>query len=193
MSGPADERRGSSEARPAGLGSSVMRLSVGSWAFLALVTAACGKDGRAATQSTTAASASPSLPDTACSHTACGSNFFVDAVPAPGCAQGASCGLALNLQATGDFHINDEYPYKFVADDAPGVEFLGTDVSGKNVFSKGAKNWEKKAEKTGVMTIAFRSADKGSKTIGGNFKLSVCSAQTCQLEQQKLQVPVAVQ
>jgi len=40
--------------------------------------------------------------------------------------------------------------------------------------------------------VAFRAADKGAKSVGGTFKLSVCSAQTCQLEQQQVQATVAV-
>ena len=45
--------------------------------------------------------------------------------------------MAVKLVATGEFHINDEYPYRFKADDASGIEFLGTD-GGKNAFSKAA-------------------------------------------------------
>jgi hypothetical protein len=131
-------------------------------------------------------------PSPACGHTACGSNFFVDAAPAGDCAPGANCAVTLKLVATGEFHINDEYPYKFKADAAPGLLFLGTDPAGKDVFSKGAANWQKRDEKTGVMTVTFQPADAGNKTVAGTFKLSVCSAGSCQLEQQTVSTTVAV-
>jgi hypothetical protein len=126
-----------------------------------------------------------------CGHSACGSNFFVDVAAPASCAVGAPCGLSLRLVATGDFHINEEYPYKFKAEDVKGVEFLGTDDSGKNVFSKGANNWQRKDEKTGTMAVSFRAAEKGDKPISGTFKLSVCSPQSCQLEQQPVTTTVS--
>jgi hypothetical protein len=127
-----------------------------------------------------------------CGHTVCGSNFFVEAAPAGDCAVGATCKLAVKLVATGDFHINDEYPYKLTADEAPGLEYLGAAPSGKNVFSKASADWKKGDEKSGVMTVAFRSTGQGDKVVGGTFKLSVCSAQNCQLEQEHVQATVAV-
>jgi hypothetical protein len=161
-------------------------------ALLPLFASACSKDGRASAQAgdEVAALQAPARVD--CGHTACGSNFFLDAAPGGECVVGATCTVAVKLVATGEFHINDEYPYKLKADDAPGVEFLGADAAGKNVFTKASNDWQKKDEKSGVMTIAFRASDKGSKVVGGTFKLSVCSAQNCQLEQQHVQAAVAV-
>jgi hypothetical protein len=129
---------------------------------------------------------------TDCGHTACGSNFFIDVAPPGDCAPGANCSVAISLVATGDFHINDEYPYKFTADDAPGMKFLGTDAMGPKVFSKSASNWQKTAAQKGIMSVVFQAADKGSKTVAGTFKLSVCSQQNCQLEQQSVSTAVSV-
>ncbi|HEY6464315.1 MAG TPA: hypothetical protein VIY73_29305 [Polyangiaceae bacterium] len=159
-------------------------------ALAALASVACNKDGHAASQGTDTAAVPSSQAN--CGHTACGSNFFVDAVAPADCVQGAKCTVDVKLVATGQFHINDEYPYKFKADDAPGVEYLGADAAGKNTFSRDAKDWKKTDEKSGVMTLAFRADDKGQKTVGGTFKLSVCSAQNCQLEQQPVKATVAV-
>jgi hypothetical protein len=156
-----------------------------------LGSSACGKDSHAAAQSRDAVVA-PSASPADCGHTACGSNFFLDAAPAGDCAPGAKCAVSVKLVATGDYHINEDYPYKLRADDTPGVEFLGSDGAGKNTFSKGASDWKKNDEKSGVMTVAFRATDKGDKTIGGTFKLSVCSAQNCQLEQQQVKATVSV-
>jgi hypothetical protein len=159
-------------------------------ALAGLAAVACNKDGHAASQGSDTV-ASPSS-QANCGHTACGSNFFVDAVTPADCAPGAKCTVDVKLVATGEFHINDEYPYKFRADDAPGVEYLGADAAGKNTFSRDAKDWKKTDEKSGVMTLAFRASDKGQKTVGGTFKLSVCSAQNCQLEQQPVKATVAI-
>src|SRR5262245_3288262 len=78
-----------------------------------------------------------------CSHATCADNYFIDAAPPAPCAVGATCSVTLKLVATGDYHINDEYPYRFKADDAADIEFLGTDSGGKNVFSKTSGDWQK--------------------------------------------------
>jgi hypothetical protein len=159
-------------------------------AALALLPIGCGRDSRAATQ--VSADPIPAAPRIACGHLVCGSNFFIDIDSGDGCAIGAPCTVAVTLVATGAFHINDEYPYKFKADESSGVEFLGTDAAGGNVFSKVASDWHKKDEKTGTMAVKLRSASKGQKNVTGLFKLSVCSAQACQLEQQPVSTTVAV-
>jgi hypothetical protein len=152
---------------------------------------ACGRDSRAAGRGGVAPDALES-PRGGCGHMACGKDFFIDAISAGSCTVGDTCSVALTLAATGDYHINDEYPYKFKADDVPAVEFLGTDDGGKNVFSKSAKNWTKTGEKTGAMTVTFRLSDSGSRAIAGVFKFSVCSAQNCVLEQESVKAPVTV-
>jgi hypothetical protein len=157
---------------------------------IALFAAACGRDSRVANRPAAGTESAPTR--SGCSHAACGNGFFIDVNAIAGCNVGATCSMALTLVATGDYHINDEYPYKFRAEEVPGVEFLGTDVTGNNVFSKTAQNWSKKDERTGTMTVTFQSADKGTKPIGGLFKLSVCSAQNCQLEQQQVTASVEV-
>lgn len=157
--------------------------------FFALAPLGCGKDHHAAGRDERGV---PAPQGGECGHTACGSNFFVDGAQIGDCPAGANCTAKLTLVATGDFHINDQYPYKFKADDVPGVTFRGTDRGGPNVFSKDAEDWQKTGAQTGVMTLTFQAADKGAKSLSGNFKLSVCSAQSCQLEQQTVTVPVAV-
>jgi hypothetical protein len=124
-------------------------------------------------------------------HAVCGDDFFIDAVPPEDCAVGSVCNVTFKLVATGNFHVNDEYPYRFKAAEVAGVAFAGTDAAGKNVFSKPAGDWRKVDEKGGAMTVKFTPADKGNKTIGGTFKLSVCSAATCLLEQREVSAVVA--
>jgi hypothetical protein len=149
---------------------------------------ACNRD-KAPADPPSAAPAALSSP--ACGHAACGDGYFVDALPSS-CAVGEVCTLALTLVATGDYHINDEYPYKFKGDDAPGLEFQGKSADGRGVFTKAAGDWTKTDEKTGRMGVAFTSRDAADKHVSGIFKLSVCSAQNCRLEQPRLDARVAV-
>jgi hypothetical protein len=107
--------------------------------LISFLTAGCGRDSQAATHQSVETAGSPLRG--ACSHAACGNDFFVDVGSVAGCAVGTTCTLELTLVATGDYHINDQYPYKFTAADSPGVEFLGTDGGRSNVFSRPARNW----------------------------------------------------
>ena len=97
----------------------------------------------------------------------CADNLFVDVAPGAGCAAGAICTLRLTLVATGDFHINEQYPYRFKADDAAGLTFLGTDEAGQNVFSKNAGDWKALDAKSGTMTVKFTPHARGPATVGG--------------------------
>jgi hypothetical protein len=137
---------------------------------------------------------STAAPPSNCAHAACADNFYVDAVPAA-CTAGSPCVATLKLVATSGFHINDEYPYRFKADDAPGIRFLGTDASGASAFSKAAGDWQKTQDgdgKTGVMTVKFVPEGQGDKTIAGTLKLSVCSPQSCLVDQQQVRASVSV-
>jgi hypothetical protein len=138
----------------------------------------------------TLAISAPPLNDPACGHAVCADNFFIDAVPAGDCAAGSACGVTLKLVATGDFHINDEYPYRFKADEAAGLEFLGKDEGGKNTFSKAAGDWQKSEEKAGIMTVKFVPKGRGPANLAGTFKLSVCSPQNCLLDQRQVTAAV---
>jgi len=135
--------------------------------------------------------AAPKGPDCP-GHAACDTSFFVDAVAPASCAVGAACSLTLKLVALGDYHVNDEYPYRFKANDAPAVRFEGTDAAGKNVFSKPAGDWQKSDLKSGTMLVKFTALQKGPTPIAGTFKLSVCSAQNCLLEQPQVSALVLV-
>ncbi len=121
-----------------------------------------------------------------------GKNYKIDAKPVGDCAAGSECKVAVRLEAQGDYHINGEYPYKLKAEGA-GVEFLGTDAAGKNTFSKSAGDFVADPgtpAKAGTMTVKFKPSAKGNVTINGTFKMSVCSAQNCQLETQEISVTV---
>ena len=123
-----------------------------------------------------------------------GKTFVIDATPDGDCRAGAECHVVIKLQATGDYHINKEYPYKFKGE-AAGVEFLGSDAAGKNTFSKSAGDLvidNADPPKNAMMTVKFKPAARGTATVKGTFKMSVCSAQNCQLETQDISVDVPV-
>ncbi len=122
-----------------------------------------------------------------------GNNFNVIA-NVVSCTANTECKLELRLEAVGDFHVNKEYPYKFKATPVTGVTFLGKDTQAIEMFSKAAGDFALDAanEKAGTMTVRFKPTNKGALSIAGVFKLSVCSAQNCQLEQTNVTVPVTV-
>jgi hypothetical protein len=124
---------------------------------------------------------------------ATGNNFVVNA-NVPSCAASSECKVDLRLEAQGSFHVNKEYPYKFRAAAVNGVTYLGKDPGGVELFSKAAGDFslDPSNEKVGTMTVRFKTANKGAVAITGTFKLSVCSAENCQLEQATVNVPVTV-
>jgi hypothetical protein len=171
------------------------------FATLALVGLSAAGCGRASSATQRAGNEAQLAPRADCSHAFCSDHFFVDVDPGAPCASGATCTLGVKLTATGAFHVNDEYPFKFKADEAsgPGVEFLGKSTEGKNVFSRQAGDWRKDTEQTGTMSVAWRVASGeagstgvgGTKKVAGLLKLSVCSAQACLLDQASVQTTVA--
>jgi hypothetical protein len=124
-----------------------------------------------------------------------GANYIATADPAD-CKANAECVITVTLQAQNTFHINKDYPYKFKADEVAGIEFLGTDAGGKNVFSKARGDFKIKEDKTppveGVLTIKFKIAKVGPAKVTGKFKLSVCSDANCQMDTAELTLPVTV-
>jgi hypothetical protein len=161
-----------------------------SWVGLALAfcAVACGKNEAPVGGAPSTATAPPAPAD--CGHAACGDSFFVDALVRDGCATAARCEVSLKLTATGAFHVNDQYPYRFKAEATPAVEFLGTDPAGKNVFSRQGGDWTQTDAKSGVLTVHWTPTAAGAGTLSGVFKLSVCSEQNCLIEQPQLRVPI---
>ncbi|CAN5596594.1 hypothetical protein BH09MYX1_BH09MYX1_19480 [soil metagenome] len=123
-----------------------------------------------------------------------GNNFTVEANIVGTCKAAAECKVDLKLTAGTGYHVNKEYPYKFKANDLAGVDFTGTDASGKNVFSNAAGDFRIEGKEDqpqiGYLTVHFKPAKAGAVSVTGTFKLSVCSAQNCQLETSELTIPV---
>jgi hypothetical protein len=90
------------------------------------------------------------------------------------------CEARLVLTALGEYHVNKDYPFKFVAEPAPALA-----VDGEGTFAlDDAKNL--------TMTVKFRPNAPGTAKLVGTFKLSVCSADTCEIETPKIELPVPV-
>ena len=152
--------------------------------------AACSKGHEdSVTQGTVGTLALPSA-HAECAHAACADHYYIDAAPAS-CKAGAPCQVDLVVVATGDFHINDEYPYRFKADDAPGISCLGAAASDRSTFSKPAGDWQKTAPKSGTMAVKFTAASPGPGNVSGTFRVSVCSEASCLLEQPRVSARIA--
>lgn len=118
-----------------------------------------------------------------------GNHFEID-VASPGCRAATDCVMTINLQPTSGFHVNKEYPYKFTAVATPNVTFLGKGDA--SVFSRASGDFAEASPTSGVMTVRFKPAGPGEVSLTGTYKLSVCSADQCQIEQQAIALTVTV-
>jgi hypothetical protein len=165
----------------------IMKSSVCLAALAALVAIAtgCSKESEASVQkSASPAVASPASPAASQVKT---DTYEVALVADGECKKDQVCSLKVNLKAQGEYHINDEYPYKFVGQESDGVDFQG-----KTSFSKSAGDFSKTGEKTGVLTIKFKATKAGATTVKGKFKMSVCSKDKCLLQEPDLELSVPV-
>jgi len=105
--------------------------------------------------------------------------YRVDAGPPVACAQGATCEARLVLTALGDYHVNQDYPFKFIGEPA------AVPVDGEGAFAiDDARHL--------TMTVKFRPAAPGTAVLVGTFKLSVCSDDTCEIEKPTIELAVPV-
>jgi hypothetical protein len=118
-----------------------------------------------------------------------GNNFALD-VASPGCKAGEECAMTIKLAVSGAYHVNKEYPYKFIATPASGVAFLGK--SEPNTFTRAAGDFVEQGEKAALMTVRFKPASAGEAKVAGKYKLSVCSADQCLIEEPMIDLAVPV-
>ena len=148
---------------------------------------------RSATSTTAAVAASaPALAPVALKPAAShltGKNFVLDAA-SPGCRVDTPCTMTLRLAAAGEYHVNKEYPYKFIAAAAPGVQFLGS--ADANTFSRAAGDFREDGEKAATLTVRFKPTATGEARVSGTYKMSVCSAENCQIETPTITLAVPV-
>jgi hypothetical protein len=106
--------------------------------------------------------------------------YRLDAAPQQGpCAAGTACEAKLVLTALGDYHVNEQYPVKFVSDPVPGLAVDGTGT------------FVRDSAKAGTLTIRFTPARAGKAQLKGTFKLSVCTDDNCEIEAPAIAFTVA--
>jgi hypothetical protein len=112
-----------------------------------------------------------------------GKNFTIN-TETMGCRVDVPCEVTLKLQVTGGYHVNKEFPYKFVGTPAPTHQFIGKDDS--NIFSRASGDFREEGEKTAVMSVRVKPSAAGDHSLMGTYKLSVCSDESCQIEMQAI-------
>jgi hypothetical protein len=164
--------------------SATLKASLTAAAVLSLVSA-CSKvsEAKAGGEPTLAAALQgENVPATASSPE--NANYKVSIKPAPACRRGETCTVEVALEAKGDYHVNDKYPYKFKTDEpAQGVKYP------KPVVGKEDAQIE---EKKVLIKVPFVSDGAGDKRVSGVFWLSVCSSANCLMDKQPLEVIVKV-
>jgi len=89
------------------------------------------------------------------------------------------------LVTKGDYHINDQYPYKFVCQE-PAAE--GIDYTKKVVRRADGKFDKARAE----LPITFKAERTGTLKVGGILSLSVCNASNCLMDKRPLVLDVTI-
>lgn len=97
---------------------------------------------------------------------------------------GAASTVQVVLDAKAPFKVNQEYPYSFSLNEAPGVKFASMKVTGDAV---------KLEQKRATMSVPFTPSEAGERTISGTFKFSVCTDEQCLIKKQELALAVNVE
>lgn len=114
-----------------------------------------------------------------------GKNFALD-LATPGCRVNESCQMTIRVTAGDGYHVNKDYPYKFLPKDTTGIEFTAKQ------FSRDAGDFKEDGAKAGVMTVRFKPTASGKAKVTGTYKMSVCSDENCQIEQPAIDFEVPV-
>jgi hypothetical protein len=104
-----------------------------------------------------------------------GRNYHVLAGPLATCPPVGPCTVAADLHADNGFKVNADYPHKLIE---------------PNVALVAPATFAKLSTTRGRLLVSFDRAAPGPTTVGGTFKLSVCSADVCEIENVKLAVVV---
>lgn len=97
---------------------------------------------------------------------------------------GAAGTVQIVLDAKAPFKVNQEYPYSFALNEAPGVKFASMKVA------EGAVKLE---QKRATVSVPFTPSEAGERTISGTFKFSVCTEEQCLIKKQELALAVTVE
>ena len=113
-------------------------------------------------------------------------NYRAEMLSSGPCKKDSTCTAEVRVEAKGEYHINDKYPYRFKLEDPPpqGLKYP------KPVVGKEDGTMD---EHKVVLKVPFVSDATGEKKIAGTLSLSVCSAANCLMDKQPLAVTVKVE
>lgn len=115
--------------------------------------------------------------------------FAIKPVASESCKVGSDCTATFRIEAVAPYHVNKEYPHKFIANDLADVQFLGAEPQGRT-FSKAA--FVTDGEKVGTMAIKFKAMNAGKATISGTYSFSVCTPENCRIDTSPVTLTVSV-
>ncbi|HEX9101357.1 MAG TPA: hypothetical protein VF997_04100 [Polyangia bacterium] len=97
---------------------------------------------------------------------------YVLKVEAPPAKKGQKAVAKVKITPGAGYHMNKEYPTSLVLAAVP----AGVTVDKMKQTMKDATKWE---EAGGEFDVAYTAAETGKKTVSGEIKFAVCSANTC--------------
>ena len=111
-------------------------------------------------------------------------NFSLEMKAAGPYKAGQQGNVEVVLEPKGDFHCNQEYPYKIKLGAAPpGITYPQAVVKTEAITIKPEK---------AVMKMPFTPEKPGDAKLSGNFYFSICTSQQCVIENRELAVMVKV-
>lgn len=112
-----------------------------------------------------------------------GGSFSAYLSAKPSYKKGQPATVTAIVNALGEYHVNQEYPYKFKMGTAPaGVTYPEAVVRSVS-----------RTEKRATMPIPFTPDASGTATISGECALSVCTDSNCVIEKVPLSVTVKIE
>jgi len=113
-------------------------------------------------------------------------NYRAELRTSGACKKDSTCTAEVFVEAKGEYHINDKYPYRFKVEDppSPGIKYP------KPVVGKEDGTMD---EHKVVLKVPFVSETSGAKKVAGTLSLSVCSAANCLMDKQPLEATVKVE
>jgi hypothetical protein len=111
---------------------------------------------------------------------ASGEGFSVSIQAPSPVRSGETASAVVVLSAKDPYKCNEKYPYKLVLDaPAGGVSYPQQTVRGISI-----------GQKQSTMSVPFSAGQAGSATVAGLFHFSVCTADKCLIEKQRVSVTV---
>jgi len=113
-----------------------------------------------------------------------GQGFVVEVKPPADVAAGGEAAADVVLTATGEYHLNKDFPTALEITPPAGVELAAAKLTIAD-----AASFE---EKTATWKVKFTAKDAGDKKFAASFKFAVCTATTCDPKKEALGWTVAV-